>query len=402
MPSSISWLDTSPQEQRAAREIVALFSEKGSLDEMGIGQIRDALSNRLFPGTSVLHTRARYYLFIPWCYLAVQRKPLERQQALGEANERILIETLRAGEGDKSGLIGRDAGAHVKTLPSSVFWVGMLRYGIRTFDGPIGGLPPQQASDAATELTDQPLTEWDPEMPAVPAGFPSELDGKFDLTREEAEWLRDRILVAADGSPLAHLLRRGELIPKTAFPWSEGALSREQFADVDRAYWFSNFMHGSVLLYNLLVAEKFQAQWPDSHVGADSVERVRSEIARWEHEFLRSDGLTFSDDALADLIRTVCDENRHIGPATIGFVRSWIEGAKTSAQAGNDVADDPSLRQLVRQREKRKGKQSRLFNDKMLANWGGSSGGGQLSFRWGVVPGLVNDILKGLNADAHA
>ncbi|UUT36597.1 DUF6361 family protein [Microbacterium elymi] len=47
-------------------EIIDLFREPGTVDELGIGAVRDALSDILFPGTSVLHTRLRYVLFIPW------------------------------------------------------------------------------------------------------------------------------------------------------------------------------------------------------------------------------------------------------------------------------------------------------------------------------------------------
>jgi hypothetical protein len=40
------------------------FNEQGSVDELGLGSLRDAISNTLFPGTSVLLTRLRYFLFI--------------------------------------------------------------------------------------------------------------------------------------------------------------------------------------------------------------------------------------------------------------------------------------------------------------------------------------------------
>ena len=43
-----------------------MFSQAESRDELGLGQISNALSDTLFPGTSVLLTRARYLLFIPW------------------------------------------------------------------------------------------------------------------------------------------------------------------------------------------------------------------------------------------------------------------------------------------------------------------------------------------------
>ncbi|WP_041316998.1 DUF6361 family protein [Mycolicibacter sinensis] len=62
MTSLIAWLDASSEDQRRMREIVGLFSERESRDELGIGQVRDALSDLMWPGTSVLFTRARYFL----------------------------------------------------------------------------------------------------------------------------------------------------------------------------------------------------------------------------------------------------------------------------------------------------------------------------------------------------
>ncbi|NHB84268.1 hypothetical protein G7085_05605 [Tessaracoccus sp. HDW20] len=47
------------------REIVELFMDRESRDELGIGVIRDTIADGLFPGTSTLLTRARYLLFIP-------------------------------------------------------------------------------------------------------------------------------------------------------------------------------------------------------------------------------------------------------------------------------------------------------------------------------------------------
>src|SRR5215212_3682988 len=116
----IAWLDTSSDEQRRVRELIALFSQSDSRDELGIGQIRDAFSDLLFPGTSVIQTRARYYLFVPRCYTAGKAAgtfgSANRKQ--GEAQERQLIKTLRdANLEDAAGLIGSRVGPSVKTLP---------------------------------------------------------------------------------------------------------------------------------------------------------------------------------------------------------------------------------------------------------------------------------------------
>lgn len=65
MASVLAWLDFSERDQRRARELIQLFLQPESRDELGIGTVRDALSDLLFPGISVIQTRARYFLFTP-------------------------------------------------------------------------------------------------------------------------------------------------------------------------------------------------------------------------------------------------------------------------------------------------------------------------------------------------
>ena len=66
MSSIFGWLDGDDAHRKQMLEVVKLFQDQSSVDELGIGSVRDAFSDTLFPGTSVLHTRARYLLFIPW------------------------------------------------------------------------------------------------------------------------------------------------------------------------------------------------------------------------------------------------------------------------------------------------------------------------------------------------
>lgn len=129
MGSFVSWLDHSEEDQRRVREMLQLFTDKDTVDDLGIGTVRDAISNSLFPGTSVIQTRARYFLFIPWLFRqAEQQNPL-RLVTKATDMERSLIGALRAG-GDLAGLIGADAGQNVQRLPSAIFWGGLIRYGI--------------------------------------------------------------------------------------------------------------------------------------------------------------------------------------------------------------------------------------------------------------------------------
>ena len=66
MVSSFGWLDVDAEQRQKMLEVADLFRETGTIDDLGVGTIRDAISDLLFPGTSVLHTRLRYVLFIPW------------------------------------------------------------------------------------------------------------------------------------------------------------------------------------------------------------------------------------------------------------------------------------------------------------------------------------------------
>ena len=47
---------------------------EGVRDEIGFLALHQAYANRFFPGTSVLHTRLRYELFVPWMYENIARR----------------------------------------------------------------------------------------------------------------------------------------------------------------------------------------------------------------------------------------------------------------------------------------------------------------------------------------
>ena len=85
MPSSLTWIDHDAAARERSLRILALFQEKESRDELGLGGIRDAFADRLFPGTSTIQTRLRYMLFVPWIYRALE----ERRVAPGEFAPRL-------------------------------------------------------------------------------------------------------------------------------------------------------------------------------------------------------------------------------------------------------------------------------------------------------------------------
>jgi hypothetical protein len=85
--SSLAWIDFDEAERQRAQRIMALFQERETRDELGLGAIRDSIADHLFPGTSTIQTRLRYMLFIPWLYRALEKRDVPEAQLRAEARD---------------------------------------------------------------------------------------------------------------------------------------------------------------------------------------------------------------------------------------------------------------------------------------------------------------------------
>src|SRR5690606_18392309 len=117
-------------------EAIDRFKESDTRDELGLGTIRDAFADMFFPGTSTLQTRARYFLFVPWIYgeLEARRVGSDRIASRARQAEIKLVQALKDA-GEDAGILGKLAGASLKRLPSSVYWLGLGAWKIRQFVG---------------------------------------------------------------------------------------------------------------------------------------------------------------------------------------------------------------------------------------------------------------------------
>lgn len=398
MASQLAWLDYSEDDQRHAREIIALFSQHESRDELGIGAIRDALSDALFPGTSVLLTRARYLLFVPWLYREGSRRGYSDTRLVDwvERQERQLIEALRKGNATE-GLIGRIAGVRVQNLPSTIYWNSLKRFQILRHDGTRAQVaaiahPPSRAGHEATELVDRPDALWSPTIPPEPPGFFEMEPMTFELSSEEAGWLADRITQAAPASMLAFLVEQ-QVAPAVGsqFAWEEpgtvGADGEAAHA-LELARRFALLQHGAALLYNLLLAERAE------QLGLAALEGHRelygTEIEDWVEEIRVED---LDSWELHELWSQVALQGGTVTLRTRAFVEQWLE--LVTARRGAGLAADRDARAIVESRElSQKGAQSRLHNDRLMRQWGGASGSARLDYRWPVVRRLLRDILR--------
>ncbi len=84
-------------------EVIQLFRERSTLDELGIGTIRDACADQLFVGTSTIQTRARLMPFVAWHYQRGQARRLSGRELRDLPHQDVvrLIDALRDGGADE-------------------------------------------------------------------------------------------------------------------------------------------------------------------------------------------------------------------------------------------------------------------------------------------------------------
>ena len=401
MTSTFTWLDHSDHERRRVLDAIDRFKETDTRDELGLGSIRDAFADHFFPGTSVIQTRARYFFFVPWMYLDMEKKKATSAEIEAKARkaETRLIPVLKGSE-DPVGTLGARAGETLKRLPSNVYWLGLASWKIRTFDGSVDDYhrsldrfykrTHEARRDDDDELVSGALRRnWHPGMPEAPDGFPGEAE--FALTRDEAGYLVDRLQLAAPRSLLAFLARSGQ--PTDAdFAWMHpqlGEMSAEIQDALAHARLLAETMQGAAWLYNLLLAEE---RAKSTH-NPEPVNTFRSALAKWAAELAgrRREIAGWDHQAFWMLVRRLGRVSR----STEAFVEAWLRLAPWDKADGG--AADKIARELVGRREQQlKGARARLTNPRALELWGGNSGTGRLEYRWSAANRLMNDLYVAL------
>lgn len=218
----LGWLYLSRAALDSAREQLDTH-EQGVRDELGFGAIHFGYADRFFPGTSVLLTRLRYAVFIPWLYQDLQRNfrgEVFPKDELAE-QERDLANALKNNYLDRGldrrGIIGRFVVADRPpvVLPSQIYWPSLVSWKIVAAMED-GSRPPRSEVQADWERFARPSAERlasddgqdvQPsqllfDLPRLDQGKKEwsqrrEGSGKisFRLTKEERDVLRDKLKV---------------------------------------------------------------------------------------------------------------------------------------------------------------------------------------------------------------
>jgi len=382
------------------RRVLDLFTEQGTVDEMGLGSLTQLIADDLFPGTSVIQTRLRYVLFVPWLYQSLERKRVTSADVgkAARSAEIGLIESLVRSE-DTAGVIGARARGGLTRLPSEVYWPALVHWQFfqhaqnkswyqRHFSSLVrGGAEMGRADDPGIVWARKP--NWHPRLPKPPESFPGEAN--FALTYDEADFVRGRITERCPGTLLGWLAQEGSSSPAAAF-WEDPDVARVPSAlaaTVELARRFSLHVEGAPLLYNLLLAVRRHAEHGDDE---ELIESYQAQMAQWAAKEEKE--APFDSGALWAY---VARRGGRTPAPQIRFVEAW---SRRIGEVGPARAvDDAALRALVEQREiQLKGNRARLANAARLLEWSGSVGVGRNGFRWHRVRQILTDLHRGLES----
>jgi hypothetical protein len=396
MNPTLAWLDFNAAERERTQRILAMFDEKETRDELGLGAIRDSISDHLFPGTSTIQTRLRYLFFIPWIYLRLERQRVPSREIATKARKlETELTTPLLGQIDNAGVFGRLAKGGLKRLPSSVYWAGLRQYGICLYPG--GREDYHRDLDAIYRRRDRTRHEsdggpepfqftWHPKLPEPQPNFPEH--PRFRLTRAEGHFFRDCLMrPSCNDSLLAHLAWHCEPA-EVDFPWQHprlGSFSDKHQELLENARLFSITMHGAAILYNLLLAEAGSL--------GDLEITYRDAFQQWARE-MAPDRHRVEKWILHRFWQVARHPAHTITTQAQSFVKSWVG---LFLEHGSRVVSREDARKLVRNREVHlKGPRSRFQNPRALEKWGGEAGLRPVAYRWYNAKTFLRDLAEGL------
>jgi len=230
---------------------------------------------------------------------------------------------------------------------------------------------------------------WHTSVPEAPEEFPAAPN--LALTKEEAVYLRERIVHRTPGTLFEHLVTRTKAneADSVEFPWMHPRFA--EFSDrirdqLHHARNFSEVMHGANLLYNLCLAELTK--------NPARQEEYRSELEGWAGEIERriEDFETWNRTAFWNV---VCAEGARISLRTRTFVEGWWDLVLIVKRRGSAIADDKAARNLIAFRERQlKGPLARVDNARARELWGGAAGTIRLAYRWPNAQRISCDLLE--------
>ena len=387
-----------------ANKVMKLLQGQGAIDELGLGRIRDAFSNTMFPGMSVLQTHAKYFLLMPALYSFLEKTRIaDAREARTIVRDQEIRMTYRLMDGsakDTTGIIGADmlrrGEGYVKYDPTYVYQAGMEIYGLIPRGGNIYATLAERSAiyqnspknhkgndETGDDSDDLPGNRQIYRVCGEDYEFRHHEPLDIKLTRREAEFLKNQIIRNTQGSLLSYLLDSGLYETATNYLFEDlgyilqDKLPKELYRMYELALRFSRFACLLRTRYAMLY---------DIAVGAD--EAAGEELAKFD-KILSVHREDFSPEAIGEIIQ---------------FVSSRVteESCKTFIQKSAKLISERNFSELdcqiaLREKTIKGGKRSKLINAKEFEPGKPFESPMMMAYRWNtIVRTVLSEIKEGL------
>ena len=403
----LGWVDYSREERETIKELLKVLGESGSLDELGVGIVRDSISDLLYPGTSVLHTRAKYYILIPELFKKAMKSGLttssEVRNLINTDQDRIARALRRAIDeetGTKAaGIIGGRSDRGVKMKPTRIYWNALRTTEILC------------NSDMSFDDACSAVAGYNRKTQNIVIKYESEDDGgdaddvgagnfalftapckeriedylenpTLHLRKDEADYLRTQFLHVP---VMKNTLMEYCLKTKTSYQGvalddipTEG-MPEVLAHNLELATEFANFIYGAYIVYNLLFIEN-----GGEYATAEEKSRLENKYRDWKK---KSPGLPHRDEILK-FVRN----HEHYKAALRDFLIRFESAVKNNT---TDSCSDEEKRSIKQREQACKSVKAKIGKDYPYQEIQSSP----MNYRHGTGQTIISDILKGMVRD---
>ena len=422
MPSSLGWIDFSSEHRDRVKAVLDSLAIPGVVDELGIGVIRDAFSDLLFPGISTIQTRAKYFITIPRILKDYEQLPDRQRRHLSMADYLSLQEkqcrirlVQKYGKKDSLGIIGVLFGTRedqeVQRQPSSVYWSGLRKFGILKTDLSLAEFCHKYSGhrSAAKMLLEETReergddTDADDIVLSPIRRLPRAEDWLNHLTitlsKEEGGLLHELIEAEQPDSLLGQIIGDGRSLREflalrvdasfdelAGLPFVGRLADRQLRQTVRLANSFWHLLSGAHIRYNCLLQEKFG--------GEARQRRYAHQWSDWRDQMRVFEWNEWNTGLMWEMV--ACNGSR-IKSYTREFIESWIELAQ---RIPSDTSEFD--RCVIKQERANKRMRARLRpdnRDEQVKDWIGIRA---LNYRLPQAWRIVNDIHRAETGKADA
>tara|TARA_B110000259_G_scaffold89595_2_gene104139 strand:- start:1087 stop:2289 length:1203 start_codon:yes stop_codon:yes gene_type:complete len=396
MGAGFGWIDFSNEQRDRVFSVIELLNTGGTVDELGIGSVRDNIADWLFPGVSTIQTRPKYFIILTDIFLGYlqryqkgEKLPLLSTYLKSEEHRIMHLLAKNHSYKDGDGVIGvtvAQTNGELARKASSVYWNGLRTH--KLIDTELSSTEYLIQNDLSIfnpdgdVMDDKHLIE---EQFAIRAPLFSAIkeDIRMELSEEEANYLRDQFKDVTSSLKQEHNLlsqlftkERAEVIANANnfqemanLLIADESLHSETIQMLKIALLFDFIMHGAHIRYNIQLHKKsgelnFDDKWND---WLKELEVKREDVQALNFEYIFS------------------EVSPRTAPQTQQFMRLWKH------EVLKEELNIKLLDKLVyRQEIKKKGAKAKLASvNGEFTSWVGIQ---SLQYRFNNVKNIIRDI----------